>query len=477
MFWLTGLAGTGKSTIARTIARTYSERRLGASFFFSRGGGDVGHAGKFVTTLALQLVSSIPFLRQHVCDAVREHNDIASRSLREQWQKLILRPLLKLDGSNIQAYILVVDALDECENEDDIQTIVHLLAGIGSLEKVHLRVFLASRPEIPIRSGFCQIQSGAHREFMLHNISSPIIDHDIYVFFSYNFQLMTKERSLGTNWPGEDTIRTLVQCAGESFLWAATACRFIHEGKRFAAKRLATILEGSKSAVAEPEKHLNEIYITVLTNSISSSFDDEEKEESYSMLRLILGTIVTLFSQLSVYSLSILLCLKEEDVHQTLDDLHSVLDVPKNQSHPLRLHHPSLRDFLLDKKRCHDSNFWVNEKQAHQNLADKCIWLMSTFLRQDICEFNAPGVLVADIERIRVDQHLAPEVQYACLYWVQHIQKAGTKVQDDDQVHQFLQKHLLHWFEALGWMNRISEGIYAVTTLESMTAVSELFYD
>jgi hypothetical protein len=37
--WLNGLAGTGKSTIARTVARRYFEqKRLGASFFFSRGG-------------------------------------------------------------------------------------------------------------------------------------------------------------------------------------------------------------------------------------------------------------------------------------------------------------------------------------------------------------------------------------------------------------------------------------------------------
>lgn len=38
-FWLSGMAGTGKSTIARTIARTlYVQKCLGASFFFSRGG-------------------------------------------------------------------------------------------------------------------------------------------------------------------------------------------------------------------------------------------------------------------------------------------------------------------------------------------------------------------------------------------------------------------------------------------------------
>ena len=68
IFWLNGLAGTGKSTIARTIARNYfDKKRLGASFFFSRGGGDVSHAGKFVSSIAVQLTSSIPEIgRAHV---------------------------------------------------------------------------------------------------------------------------------------------------------------------------------------------------------------------------------------------------------------------------------------------------------------------------------------------------------------------------------------------------------------------------
>src|SRR5450432_4185996 len=83
IFWLDGLAGTGKSTIARTVAHRYFEqKRLGASFFFSRGGGDVSHAGKFFTSTAVQLANNVPSLQQHICDAVTERKDIASQSPR-----------------------------------------------------------------------------------------------------------------------------------------------------------------------------------------------------------------------------------------------------------------------------------------------------------------------------------------------------------------------------------------------------------
>ena len=139
IFWLNGIAGTGKSTIARTISRTYFEqRRLGASFFFSRGGGDVGHAGKFVTSIAVQLASNVPYLRQYIDDAITECANIMDQSLRDQWQQLIIRPLPKKTiGGRHSSYLLVVDGLDECDQDSNIQTILQLLINTRS-EKMWL---------------------------------------------------------------------------------------------------------------------------------------------------------------------------------------------------------------------------------------------------------------------------------------------------------------------------------------------------
>jgi SpoVK/Ycf46/Vps4 family AAA+-type ATPase len=55
------MAGTGKSTIARTVARAcLDDGRLGASFFFSRGGGERETTPSFVTTIARQLARLSP---------------------------------------------------------------------------------------------------------------------------------------------------------------------------------------------------------------------------------------------------------------------------------------------------------------------------------------------------------------------------------------------------------------------------------
>lgn len=168
----------------------------------------------------------------------------------------------------------------------------------------------------------------------------------------HNLRLTGQQLSLDTAWPGEEVIRYLVQIASGLFIWAATACRFIREGKRFAAKRLETILGGGGSAVTAPEKHLDKIYTTVLEYSIDPGYTDEEKEELYCTLRQILGSAAVLFSRLSASSLGRLLGVAKEDIDHTLADLHSVIDVPKDQNRPLRLHHPSFRDFLLNNDRC-----------------------------------------------------------------------------------------------------------------------------
>jgi hypothetical protein len=278
--------------------------------------------------------------------------------------------------------------------------------------------------------------------------------------------------TLDTDWPGKVVLGQLVLYACGLFIWASTACRFIRDGKQVARKRLDKILKGSSSAIIAPEKHLNEIYLAVLEHSISSEFAEDEKEEVYDILKYTLGSLVVLLSPLSTSSLSRLLQLPREDVKSTFSDLHAILDIPDGPTRPLRLHHPSFRDFLLNKDRC--GEFWVDEKEAHQILATSCIQLMSRTLKKDICEMHAPGSQASQVESSWVEKCLPPEVQYACLYWVQHLQRSGSQVHDGEEAHRFLQAHLLHWLEALGWMGKTSEGIQAILSLEAHVPVSYL---
>ena len=372
IYWLSGLASTGKSTIARTVARRYFEqKRLRASFFFSRGGGDVGHAGKFFTSIAVQLAYNVPLLRRYISEAAKEQIDITNHSLRDQWRQLVIRPLSRSDKHlSPSSYLLIIDALDECNNEDHIRTILQLLAEARSLITVRLRVFLTSRPEVPIRHGIRAIPQAEHQDFVLHSIQPIIINHDISLFLEYHLGIIEQEWTLGHKWPGEEVLRQLVVHASGLFIWAATACRFIHEGKEFAEDRLDEILKGS-SFEGTPEQHLDQIYITVLQSSIPTTLRPPEKAQLYARQRRILGSITVLFSLLPTASLAKVIRISGTQVTQTLERLQAILDVPKDVTSCLRLHHPSFRDFLLNKDRCKE--FWVDEKEAHQVLATSCI--------------------------------------------------------------------------------------------------------
>jgi hypothetical protein len=237
--------------------------------------------------------------------------------------------------------VLVVDALDECDSNSNIRIIVQLLAEARSLTRARLRVLLTSRPEVPIRHGFYQMPDAEHQDFVLHNISRSIVNHDIALFLQHNLQLIARECYLDAGWPGADIVRQLVQSASGLFIWAATACRFICEGL-FADERLRILLAGNASSnPVGPEEQLTKMYLTVLQTSIRHGYNAQEMTEYYSMLRLILGSIVALTSPLPVVSLSALLRVPKHKVDQMLSDLHAILDIPDDQSWPIRLHHPS----------------------------------------------------------------------------------------------------------------------------------------
>lgn len=458
IFWLNGIAGTGKSTVARTIARTYHDRgNLGASFFFSRGGGDVSRADRLFTTVAWQLAAKVPQIRGYICEAITHQENIAAHSLRDQWDQLILRPLSRLNGDPAPSTIvLVMDALDECDSERDIRIILRLLATTKSLSNIRLRVFITSRPEIPVRCGFSQISEAERQVFVLHDILPAIVDRDLGLFFEHNFATLREERGFAADWPGVRVIKRLVEISGGLFIWASTACLFIREGRRLAMKRIAALING-RGSDAGPQKQLDEIYTTVLRGSISGDYNDREKSEVYEILREVLGSIVVLFSPLSMDSLSHLLPLSSSDINETLADLHTIFNIPSQPNRPIRLHHPTFRDFILNADRCSDATFRVSEKQAHKAMGDNCIHLMSKMLKRDICSLQSSGTFAKDLDSKMIQQRITPELEYACRYWVQHYRESGTRLQDDDQAHHFFEECFLYWLEVMSLTGHCSE--------------------
>jgi sigma54-dependent transcription regulator len=94
IYWLQGMAGTGKSTIARTVSQIFHDKRqLGASFFFKKGEAQRGNAQMLFSTIATHLYQAIPEVRTFIANAVGNDPKICTKRLKEQFEKLIFGPL------------------------------------------------------------------------------------------------------------------------------------------------------------------------------------------------------------------------------------------------------------------------------------------------------------------------------------------------------------------------------------------------
>jgi hypothetical protein len=488
IFWLNGLAGTGKSTIARTIAREYyTQERLGASFFFSRDDGDVNCASKFFTTIAVQLAGKSSSLKRQIYKAIAEDNDIASKALRDQWSHLIFRPLSNLDGSSLQPpLILVIDALDECEGDNDVQAILQLLSDVKDFTTHRVRIFITSRPEMPINFRFRAMPGILHRGLVLDNVSRAIVDHDISVFFGDQFrEIRNAFEYLPDDWPGDENMALLVSKAEGLFIYAATVCRFIKTNELWHPQDLLALFIPSsagnqsrnmkrRTPRKSPTGELDKLYIQILERPLKGVEDAQDREDLAAEFKQVIGTLAILSEPLSVNAVGNLLSVDEGTISLKLRSLRSVLKVPEDNGSPIRLLHASFPDFLLDKQRCCNQYFWVDEKEAHSSLVESCIQLMSTSLGRDICSLHAPGTLARELDRSLIEQYLPSELQYACRYWVQHFQKSNIQLHDDGLIPVFLRDHLLHWLEVLSLMGKISEGVLAITSLESHIPVSHI---
>jgi hypothetical protein len=481
IFWLNGMAGSGKSTIARTLAeKLHKEGLLGASFFFRRGFGDVAHAGKLFTTIAWQLTWLSSELEKLVCESIRKNPDISEKARKEQWTTLIRQPLSEMRQTSLpEILVIVIDALDECDSDNDMKGIVALLAEAEGISPIKVRIVVTSRPEASMRLGFRKMQAVLHRDLILDNRPSEEVNADIRRFYHHQFREIKYLQDLHSDdWPAIDDIDRLVESANGLFIFAATLCRFIAENEEPAEDCLSRVLSSVRgdSRLSQTNdgdgdgdafKDLDGMYIEILARSLRG------REKVAEGLRKTLGAIAVLQGPLSAISLSKLMGdeTRPEVIYHQLDRLHSVLRVPREPNSPIRVLHDSFREFLVDGRRCSLPELRVDKGSSHLHVFQKCLQTMGAALRHDVCELQHPGKMVDDLDQKKLEERLPPYAQYACRYWVNHLRYCTFRGEAAvstlvAEVYVFLKIHLLHWVEAMSIIRRFNVAIECVMQLE-----------
>ncbi|XP_014560916.1 hypothetical protein COCVIDRAFT_22904 [Bipolaris victoriae FI3] len=453
IFWLSGMAGTGKSTIARTIAQSFaSNGQLGASFFFKQGEGERGNASRFFPTIATDLATCEPGMLPGLREALDNDSNISQKTLTDQFENLVLKPLQKIQQpcSRALARVIIIDALDECEQEEDIRTILRLLARAKDIHPIALRIVVTSRPELHIRLGFKEISNSTYQDLILHEVPRSTVEHDIRLFLEHELNIIRKERMLAPDWPTEQQILELVELATPLFIYAATVCRYIGGKGSNPTAFLIKVLQYRKANFSK----LDQTYLPVLDQLLYEQ-EEDDKETWLQNFREIVGSLVLLENPLSAVSLSRLLQVPQEEVKSHLESLHSVLNVPNDENAPTRLLHLSFREFLVAPQKQGKSPFWIDQTDTHKKLATRCLERMSGShgLHENMCNLSGPGVLKSEIDKGTIASCLPSDLQYACYYWVHHLVQSKQTIADGDTMHVFLRNHFLHWIEAMSLMS------------------------
>ena len=141
------------------------------------------------------------------------------------------------------------------------------------------------------------------------------------------------------------------------FIYAATVCRFIKSEEEWPPQDLLDFFVPNNSAGhllkwkhEIPSKpltwELDEIYTQIVKHSFKGVRDERDKEKLAETFKQAIGSLPILSEPLSAIALAKLLYVRQETINARLRHLRSVLNIPDSQESPIRLLHPSFRDFL-----------------------------------------------------------------------------------------------------------------------------------
>ena len=464
VFWLNGLAGTGKSTIAQTASeRIFADGQLGASFFCSRDFEDRSDLHFIFPTIAFQLAYKFPEFRSNLVSLLQLDPDVVHESLYGQMKKLIVEPLEAADVSTV----IVIDALDECRDEEPSSAILSVLARF--MKRIPMvKFFITGRPEPRIKAGFhLPILVESTAVFALHDLHSPLINSDIRLFLKHELSQIAQQHQL-QKWPSDQHIDLLCTRAAGLFIYAAATVKFLGSDVHLPEHRLDIIVKIPECTTPEgktwlnPKTTLDSLYTSILQTAFS-----KKDPEVYSKVRSTLGAVILVVNPLPPFAIAKLVSLDHREVELFLKSFQSLLATSEDIDQPVKPFHKSFPDFITDPSRCTDPRFYISPGDLHLKLLMNCLRMMNDELEQDFLSLPdyALNSEVKDLET-RIDNRINITLRYACLSWHNHLTSTEEWVADVIlYLRTFLEQKFLAWLEVVSVMKAVGG---AVTALERL---------
>ncbi|CUA73343.1 Cilia-and flagella-associated protein 52 [Chlamydomonas reinhardtii] [Rhizoctonia solani] len=401
MYWLNGMAGTGKTTIAYSVcAELDSNRQLGASFFCSRLREECRNVNMIIPSIAYQLARfSRPF--QFALSAVLEKDpDVHGRLPHMQFDALIAKPMLEVQHTLPEGLVVVIDVLDECEQKESTGRMLDVF--LSKSTNIPIKFILSSRPESQIRD---QMTSERVRSrLVLHELDKGEVQADIEKYLREGLVRMN---------PSEAQIAALVEKAGILFIYAATAIRYIgyDNFQSDPDDRLRALLIGSQAQEDKENEEIDQLYMTILEAALGNR---RLRKVEMDNMRQVLHTVICAREPLSLAGVSELLQINNIDrVRAALRPFWSVLHIVESSQLVTTLH-ASFPDFMFDPTR--SQAYHCNLIAQNRIIAERCFESISRAQPQfNICGIESSYVLddmVPNIEE-RVTKTIPLTLSYA----------------------------------------------------------------
>jgi hypothetical protein len=472
VYWLTGLAGTGKTTIAQSVALmadpdpdqkddpdAKKRRSLFGSFFFSRtDAAERRSATAVIPTLAYQLALHYPPFYSRLCDAITSKPDVFRKKVEDQARVLLTDTSANLPCYFLHPLVVVIDALDECDKRQGVEGGNLIPVLLGALQDLPfcVKIFITSRPKSSIENLFGRADlCRKTKQLALHrSIENHIARGDIGRYLRHGLDKIVAEHSRVTVpplFPLEEQFVALQDRADTLFIYARTALEYISNPHTDPRRQIALLLSADSHKASHGFGTLDGLYKHVVSEALERSGIKPQD------IRDVLASLVLLRETMMVAALAALHGIEEDDCRAIIRSLASVLLYDREFTEPIRPIHLSFPDFLLDRNRSTDACV-VDVSAHHLRIAVRCLHIMNQSLRMDICDIRDSSLL--NIEVANLDQRLAefapPHLRYACRFWHVHLELAGA-VSDAVTSHleDFCKKHLLHWLELLSLLNEL----------------------
>ncbi|CAE6398592.1 unnamed protein product [Rhizoctonia solani] len=416
-----------------------------------------------IPSIAYQLACfSLPF--RHALERVfRLNPDVRTRVMRVQYEKLVVEPLMGVQSCLPVDFIVVIDALDECENEDSVSQILDLF--LSTAYTIPIRFLISSRPEIEIaRKMEGQPDRHGGVRLVLHELESNMVKADIGRYMREEL----KDIPLS-----DEKWRSLIDRCGLLFAYASTTCRYIRNA--YETKTLDEALNTMANVASMLMEHgdmcvIDGHYKATLDRAFGhSGMNPADKQR----MKEALDTVIHSIEPMTLSTMAELLRLRNvEQAGALLLPLQSVLNVNKENG-IVTILHESFRGFMLSSRR--SAPHHCQSPFGHIAMAEACLRTISTnYAKFNICALHSSYLLDNEVEdpEKRISELIPPGLMYACRCWATHLKLGGLRPELIDRVGDFFSSKLLLWMEVMNLTKHMAYGAGIIQDVEKWCIVS-----